>query len=123
MLNDPGYITEVLKRPRVFIKDKETQALDGLVGKGLVTSEGDFWAQQRRLAQPIFLPRGVYFPFNDGPRFCIGKNFAIMEALLLLATIAQQFQLDLVPEQMLEPRTSFALKPKHGLQVVLKANS
>ncbi|MEO1432413.1 MAG: cytochrome P450, partial [Cyanobacteria bacterium J06633_8] len=69
------------------------------------------------------LPRGVYFPFNDGPRVCIGKSFSIMEALLLLATISQQFQLDLVPNQIIEPRTSIALKPKHGLQVVLKANS
>ncbi|MEL7357077.1 MAG: cytochrome P450 [Cyanobacteria bacterium J06560_6] len=69
------------------------------------------------------LPRGVYFPFNDGPRVCIGKRFSIMEALLLLATISQQFQLDLVPDQIIEPRTSIALKPKYGLQVVLKANS
>jgi len=69
------------------------------------------------------LPRGVYFPFNDGPRVCIGKRFSIMEALLLLATISQQFQLNLVPDQIIEPRTSIALKPKYGLQVVLKANS
>ena len=69
------------------------------------------------------LPRGVYFPFNDGPRVCIGKNFAIMEAILLLATISQQFQLNLVPDRTIEPRTSFALKPKHGIQVVLKAIS
>lgn len=69
------------------------------------------------------LPRGVYFPFNDGPRVCIGKRFSIMEALLLLATISQQFQLDLVPDQIIEPRTSIALKPKYGLQVVLKAHS
>ncbi|MEO0375728.1 MAG: cytochrome P450 [Cyanobacteria bacterium P01_A01_bin.17] len=69
------------------------------------------------------LPRGIYFPFNDGPRVCIGKSFSIMEALLLLATISQQFQLDLVPNQIIEPRTSIALKPKDGVQVVLKANS
>ncbi|MEL6501067.1 MAG: cytochrome P450 [Cyanobacteria bacterium J06623_1] len=69
------------------------------------------------------LPRGVYFPFNDGPRFCIGKNFAMMEAMLLLATISQQFQLDLVPDQTIEPRISLALKPKYGIKVVLKANS
>ncbi len=66
------------------------------------------------------LPRGVYFPFSDGPRVCIGKSFAMMEAVLLLATIAQRFQLDLVPEQTIELQPSITLRPRHGIQVVLK---
>ncbi len=66
------------------------------------------------------LPRGVYFPFSDGPRVCIGKSFAMMEAVLLLATIAQAFQLDLVPVQAIELQPSITLRPKHGIQVVLK---
>ncbi len=37
------------------------------------------------------LPRFAYFPFGGGPRQCIGNNFAVMEAVLLLATIAQKF--------------------------------
>ena len=69
------------------------------------------------------LPRGVYFPFSDGPRVCIGKNFAVMEAVLLLATIAQKFQLDLVPEQNIELQPSITLRARHGIQVILKANS
>lgn len=59
VLNDPDYISEVLKYPRAFIKDKETQSMDGLLGKGLFTSEGDFWARQRRLAQPIFRQKNI----------------------------------------------------------------
>lgn len=66
------------------------------------------------------LPRGVYFPFGDGPRICIGKSFAVMEAVLILATIAQEFQLDLVPDQIIELQPSITLRPKHGIQVVLK---
>ena len=66
------------------------------------------------------LPRGVYFPFGDGSRVCIGKSFAKMELLLLLATIAQAFQLDLVPDHKIEPQPSITLRPKHGIQVVLK---
>ncbi len=66
------------------------------------------------------LPRGVYFPFGDGPRVCIGKGFAMMEALLLLATIAQNFQLELVPGHPIELQPSVTLRPKHGIQVIMR---
>jgi cytochrome P450 len=67
------------------------------------------------------LPRGVYFPFSDGPRVCIGKNFALMEAVLILATIAQKFQLELLPGQTIELQPSLTLRPKYGIQVALKS--
>lgn len=42
------------------------------------------------------LLRGVYIPSGDGLRVCISRGFALMEAVLLLATIAQKFQLDVL---------------------------
>lgn len=65
------------------------------------------------------LPRGVYFPFGDGPRICIGKGFAQMEAVLLLAAIAQQFRLERVPDFEIVPQPSITLRPETGIQMTL----
>lgn len=67
------------------------------------------------------LPRFAYFPFGGGPRQCVGASFAMMEATLLLATMAQTFQLRAVPEHPVVPVPSFTLRPKHGIRMTLKA--
>ena len=65
------------------------------------------------------LPRFAYFPFGGGPRVCLGAGFAMMEATLLLATIAQRFRLSLVTGQSVEPAPQVTLRPKHGIKVTL----
>ena len=47
--------------------------------------------------------RYAYFPFGGGPRVCIGNNFALMEATLILATIARQYRLNLAPDARIAP--------------------
>jgi cytochrome P450 len=55
LLSHPDYVEEVLvKQHRNFSKGYFYRILEPLLGKGLVTSEGDFWLRQRRLAQPAF---------------------------------------------------------------------
>jgi cytochrome P450 len=69
------------------------------------------------------LPRFVYFPFGAGPRVCIGAGFAMMEATLLVAAIAQKFQLRLAPGHPVVPLPSFTLRPKYGIKMRLEASS
>jgi cytochrome P450 len=65
------------------------------------------------------IPRFAYFPFGGGPRVCIGAGFAMMEAALLLATIAQLYRFSLVPGAVVTPFFSITLRPKNGLPMRL----
>lgn len=65
------------------------------------------------------LPRFAYFPFGGGPRQCIGNSFAQMEAVLLLATIAQRFRLSLVPGQRITPTPYVTLRPEPGIRMLV----
>jgi cytochrome P450 len=67
------------------------------------------------------LPRFAYFPFGGGPRQCIGSNFALMEATLLLAAIAQKFRVRVVPQQEIVPMPTITLRPRNGIRAVLDA--
>jgi cytochrome P450 len=66
------------------------------------------------------LPKFAYFPFGGGPRQCIGASFAMMEATILLAAIAQQFQFRAEPGHMVTPSPSFTLRPKQGIRMRLE---
>lgn len=62
----------------------------------------------------------VYFPFGGGSRQCIGESFAWMEGILVLATLAQRFRPQLVPDQLLDVEPKITLRPKHGIRMVLR---
>ena len=65
-------------------------------------------------------PRFAYLPFGGGPRQCIGNNFALLEATLLLATIAQRYRLELLPDHPIGLWPSATLRPRHGIAVTLR---
>ena len=65
------------------------------------------------------LPRYAYLPFGGGPRLCIGRSFAMMEAVLVLAAVAQRFHLELQPGHRVVAETIPTLHPNFGLRMVL----
>ena len=65
-------------------------------------------------------PRFAYFPFGGGPRQCIGNSFAMMEAQLVLATIAQRYSLRLVPGHPVVPQVLLTMRPRYGLPMTLQ---
>jgi cytochrome P450 len=67
------------------------------------------------------LPRFAYMPFGGGPRICIGNRFAVMEAVLILATVAQHFRLQSHDTRPVVPLPSITLRPKGGVSVRLVA--
>ena len=69
------------------------------------------------------LPKFAYFPFGGGPRQCVGASFAMMEAVLLLATIARRFKLHPVAGHPVVPLPSFTLRPREGIRVALEARA
>lgn len=62
------------------------------------------------------LPKFAYMPFGGGPRLCIGQGFAMIEAVLLLATFAQRFKIEVLPEHPIDYVASVTMRPKYGIR-------
>jgi len=79
----------------------------------------DRWTPEFRAT----LPKCAYFPFGGGPRQCIGESFAWMELILLVATIAQRWRLQLVPGHPVVPEPVVTLRTKHGVRMTVHQRS
>jgi cytochrome P450 len=66
------------------------------------------------------IPRFAYLPFGAGLRACIGRQFAMMEALLVLVTLTQQFRFSLLNPSKITPEPMVTLRPSERLQVRLE---
>jgi cytochrome P450 len=65
-------------------------------------------------------PKFVYLPFGAGPRQCIGNQFALLEAQLIVATLSQTYRLRLVPGHRVEPWPLITLRPRFGMPMVIE---
>ncbi|ANE48346.1 hypothetical protein SY83_21000 [Paenibacillus swuensis] len=70
------------------------------------------------------IPQFAYFPFGGGARVCIGNHFAMLEATLILATIAQRYEFRYLEEdQQVKPEFIITLRPKGGLNMTVHSRS
>ena len=81
-----------------------------------------YWREPNRFDPDRFLPNApdaihpyAYIPFGAGSRVCLGKHLGILEAVLLLAIIAQSFRLKLRPGHPAEPVGRMTLRPDGGM--------
>src|SRR5262249_14816377 len=66
------------------------------------------------------LPPFAYFPFGGGPRVCIGYSFAMMEMILVAATLLQSLNVEMAAGQgEAEPAAMMSLRPRGGVRLKL----
>jgi cytochrome P450 len=80
------------------------------------TFDPDRFTPQRSAGRPRF----AWFPFLGGPHQCIGQDFAMMEATLVVAMVAQRFRLTLRPGTVVPFKPLMSLRPANGLPMVLE---
>jgi cytochrome P450 len=78
--------------------------------------EPERFTTERTAARPKF----VYLPFGAGPRQCIGNQFALVEAHLILGTLVQRYRLRLVPGHRVDPWPLITLRPRFGMHMVVE---
>jgi len=81
------------------------------------------WDQPDHFRPERFLgeapPRYTYVPFSLGPRVCTGQQFGLTEAIIGLATLAQEFSLTLRPGHPVMPVSRLTLRPGEHLPMRL----
>lgn len=73
------------------------------------------WMPEARETRPKY----SYFPFGAGARICIGERFAWTEGILILATIAQKWKMNLAPDQQIAHLAQITLRTRYGMRMQL----
>lgn len=78
--------------------------------------EPDRWTPENRASRPAY----SFFPFGGGPRRCVGEPFALMEGVLLMASLARRWRMRLAPGHRVEMLPQHLLRAKYGMLMTLE---
>lgn len=137
------YLRQVLQEsmrllPPVWATERRAVAadnIDGYVippGEFIIVSQyvthrhPDFWVNPEGFDPDRFhesrtdgMHKLQYFPFGAGPRICIGLHFAMLEGMLIMATLARRFRLDLVSGSDIQPEPVITLRPQTPIRMTI----
>ncbi|XP_027354513.1 11-oxo-beta-amyrin 30-oxidase-like [Abrus precatorius] len=92
-----------------------------------IHQDRDIWGDDAKEFNPERFSEGIakatkgkvsYFPFGWGPRVCVGQNFALLEAKMVLSLLLQNFSFVLSPSYTHAPTALLSFQPKHGAQII-----
>lgn len=74
----------------------------------------------RFLRDPKLRAKGsAFMPFGAGPRICVGMAFAVMEAVMALATLVRDYDIELPIDLYPRPIMTVTLRPEGGVPAIL----
>jgi cytochrome P450 len=133
-----AFIDEVLRLyPPAFLVVRVAKEADEILGHaiapGTVVSISPWvmhrhrahWHDSEHFDPDRFLPGAVpperftYLPFGAGPRICIGAQFALTEAVLILARLMQSFRIDVVGDRGMRPIGRVTTQPDRPVSFIL----
>jgi cytochrome P450 len=94
----------------------------------LIHQDNDLWGDDAKEFKPERFAEGIakatkgqvcYFPFGWGPRICLGQNFALLEAKIVISLLLQNFSFELSPTYAHVPNMMLTLQPKNGASIIL----
>lgn len=77
------------------------------------TFDPDRWSRERSRSRHRF----AYFPFGGGPRHCVGKHLAVLEAQLIVATVASRYRLEFLGDSPLELTPTLTAHPRQEMSM------
>jgi cytochrome P450 len=83
--------------------------------------EPDAFDPGRFMPDAPAVPRFAYLPFGAGPRVCVGAQFALTEAALVLAMLVQRFEVTLADARPVLPVAIVTTQPDHRARFWLRA--